>query len=72
MQNMNDVILCPVIAWAKNLKRILKYSGTNTNTYVNNFFSGEKIRKININNLLKALRAAATSHIEVSLGFKPE
>lgn len=72
MQNANDKLLCPVIAWTKVVQRIMKCPGTNLDTHVNTFFSGGKIREISSNDLLKALRAAATVLTEARLGFKPD
>ena len=71
MQNSPDTILCPVIAWSKVIHRLLKCPGMSSDTYVNSYYSGGKVRKVSSNDLLKALHAAASILTEDRLGFKP-
>ena len=69
MHSSQHKLLCPVKAWARITKRILAYSNTNEDTYVNIISIKSKHFYVSSQDALQAIRAAATSIGETTLGF---
>jgi hypothetical protein len=68
-----DKLLCPVLIWAKIVRRILSYPGSNNSTQVNAYLTdNNKILHIKGSDLLKRLRQAATVIGQQKLGFTPD
>jgi hypothetical protein len=67
-----DRLLCPVRAWAKVIKRILSYPGTNKDTQENAFFDGIKLTHIQNKSIFSLLRTSTSVLGRDSLGFAPD
>ena len=70
MHSSPHKLLCPVKAWARVVTRILKYSNSSTDSYVNLLQIKSSSHHISSTEVLQAIRAAATSIGEHTLGFK--
>ena len=67
-----DPLLCPVRSWAKVVKRILSYSGTDPNTKVNTVCQDGKLKAIRSTAVLKRIRDTVAVIGRDVLGFGPE
>ena len=70
MHSSPHPLLCPVKAWARITQRILAYPDTNEDSFVNLISIKSKFYYVSGQDALQAIRAAATSIGETSLGFK--
>ena len=66
-----DLLLCPVVAWAKIVQRILKCPGTSSDSFVNTFYSSGNLYHVSGDDMLSSLQAAANAIGESRLGFHP-
>ena len=69
MHNACDLILCPVVAWAKIVKRVSKIPWGSPDSKVNAFYSDGHTYHVSGTDMLQALRSAALSIGEAKLGF---
>ena len=65
-----DIEMCPVKMWAKSIKRILAYEGTDENSTINTFFEKGKLTQITNKQIEKELKKAADKIGHLKLGFK--
>ena len=65
-----DIEMCPVKMWAKSIKRILAYEGTDENSTVNTFFEKGKLTQITNKQIEKELKKATDKIGHLKLGFK--
>ena len=70
LQNSNDKVLNPVVAWAKTITRIMKSPGSTTNTTINSYLIGKKFYAVTVKNAINALREAVSKKGETHLGFR--
>ena len=71
IQSARDLLLCPVRTWGNIIQLLFKCPGTSPDTLVNSFYSNGKLHKIIGDDMMKALRGAATSISKDTLGFEP-
>eukprot|EP00978_Attheya_sp_CCMP212_P036827 scaffold169849_cov31-Attheya_sp.AAC.1 len=74
MHRTGDAYMCPVVAWAAVVQRILSYPGTGPETTVNTMYNSEtkKFSYLTSDNLRIRLRAAVVVIGEDKLGIKAE
>ena len=63
--------LCPVVALFNIVQRVLSYKGTNTNSYINTFLSGGKLRLITSTEVCSSIRNTVEVFGKDDLGFGP-
>ena len=67
-----DELLCPCRVWAKIVRRIREYHGSNDDTPVSAVWRNGRIEHITSDEMVKALQAAVVLIGEEKLGFKKE
>lgn len=74
MHRTSDNYLCPVLAWASVVARILSYPNTGPDSSVNMMYdsSTSRFTHLTSDDVRMRIRAAATVLGEAKLGFKPE
>ena len=69
MHNACDLILCPVVTWAKIVQRVSNIPGASPNSTVNAFYSNGRTYHVSGIDMRQSLRGAAASIGEARLGF---
>ena len=64
-----DKVLCPVIAWATTVKRILGYPGESDQSPINTYITGNNKFQFSSSNMIAALRTTVENMPEANLGF---
>ena len=67
----DDLVLCPVLLWARLFNRILSYPNTTCNTPVCAVWRHGRLDKIASTQVLLALHAASKAVISACLSFEP-
>jgi hypothetical protein len=67
----DDLVLCPVLLWARLFNRILSYPNTTCNTPVCAVWRHGRLDKIASTQVMSALRAASKAVRSAHLGFEP-
>ena len=66
----NDLVMCPVRAWAAIVSRILKYKGATEETHVSAVWRKKKIEYIDATTVISALQVAVKAYGESALGIE--
>jgi hypothetical protein len=67
----DDSVLCPVLQWARLVKRIWTYPGASLDTPVCTVWRNGRMEHITSKSILQHLRAACSSYGSARLGFEP-